>query len=175
MVERDIKYTESGTGSVHRQSSLYSRHSRKHVESVSMEICTILTRLGYGEEVRRWRVDKYKEFDRLLNARTIDVNLITVGSKAEGLTCFYESDSDLLYALKRVLCVEAGINLGTIPDDIDVFRMDTRACPGHCRLLQERKAHREMGCQTPSLAATTHSSERCIIRSQSNPCRMCKK
>ncbi|KAH3733858.1 hypothetical protein DPMN_040295 [Dreissena polymorpha] len=107
-----------------------------------MEICTILTRLGYGEEVRRWRVDKYKEFDRLLNARTIDVNLITVGSKAEGLTCFYESDSDLLYALKRVLCVEAGINLGTIPDDIDVFRMDTRACPGHCRLLQERKAHR---------------------------------
>ncbi|KAH3733150.1 hypothetical protein DPMN_039575 [Dreissena polymorpha] len=47
----------------------------------------------------------------------------------------------MLSVVKGVLCVEAGINLHTIPDEIDVFRMDTRVYPGHCRLLQERRAH----------------------------------
>ncbi|KAH3733142.1 hypothetical protein DPMN_039567 [Dreissena polymorpha] len=108
---------------------------------MSMEICTIMTRLGYGEEMRRWRVEKYRETVRLFNTRSRDGILITAGSKAEGLTCFLESDWDIMEVMKGVLCVEAGINLHTIPDDIDVFRMDTRVYPGHCRLLQERRAH----------------------------------
>ncbi|KAH3733759.1 hypothetical protein DPMN_040193 [Dreissena polymorpha] len=111
-----------------------------------MEICTIMTRLGYGEMMRRWRVEKYRENDRLLNARSLNKQrntIITAGSKAEGLTCFLESDWDVLFVLTDVLCVEADINLLTISDDIDVFRMDTMdtlVYPGHCRLLQERPA-----------------------------------
>ncbi|XP_052241519.1 uncharacterized protein LOC127851706 isoform X2 [Dreissena polymorpha] len=112
-----------------------------HVERVSFEICTIMTRLGYSEEIRRWRVEKYKEQDRLVNARFSDKSFITAGSKAEGLTCFFESDMDILYVMEGVLCVEAGFNLHTIPGDIGVFRMDTRVYPGHCRLLQERRGH----------------------------------
>ncbi|KAH3733135.1 hypothetical protein DPMN_039560 [Dreissena polymorpha] len=109
---------------------------------MSMEICTTMTRLGYGEEMRRWRVEKYREFDRLADTRSkSDAILITAGSKAEGLTCHLESDKDMLHVLKGVLCVEAGINLHTIQNDLDVFRMDTRVYPGHCRLLQERPAH----------------------------------
>jgi hypothetical protein len=108
---------------------------------VSVEICTIMTRLGYDEEMRRWRIEKYRETDRLQNARLSGVTMITAGSKAEGLTCFYESDWDLLNVLDSVLCVEAGINLHTIPYDIDVFRMEICVYPGHCRLLQERPAH----------------------------------
>ncbi|KAH3733694.1 hypothetical protein DPMN_040127 [Dreissena polymorpha] len=113
-----------------------------------MEICIIMTRLGYGEMMRRWRIEKYREYDRLLNARSLNkqinvATIITAGSKAEGLTCCLESDWDTLFLLADVLCVEADINLLTISDDIDVFRMDTmdtRVYPGHCRLLQERPA-----------------------------------
>ncbi|KAH3733053.1 hypothetical protein DPMN_039477 [Dreissena polymorpha] len=108
----------SKTESVHIHNNLYSRHSQSSL-----------------------MVEKYREFDRLANTRSSDAIHITAGSKAEGLTCFNESDWDFLFVLKSVLCVEAGINLHTIPDDIDVFRMDTRVYPGHCRLLQERRAH----------------------------------
>ncbi|KAH3733776.1 hypothetical protein DPMN_040210 [Dreissena polymorpha] len=142
MAEGGEGCTESENG----YSSLYSRHSRNHLEIVSMEICTIMTRLGYGEMMRRWRVEKYREYDKLLNARVLNEQrntIITAGSKAEGLTCFLESDWDVLFVLTDVLCVEADINLLTISDDIDVFRMDTMdtlVYPGHCRLLQERPA-----------------------------------
>ena len=102
-----------------------------------------MTRLGYGEMMRRWRVEKYREYDRLMNKQGNAVTNITAGSKAEGLTCYLESDWDVLFVLTNVLCVEADLNLLTISDDIDVFRMDTmdtRVYPGHCRLLQERPA-----------------------------------
>ncbi|XP_052273991.1 uncharacterized protein LOC127873924 [Dreissena polymorpha] len=140
MAEGGIGCTESETGC----SNLYSRHSKNYVESVSVEICSIMTRLGYSEEIRRWRIEKYKENDRIfnaLNAETGEANKITAGSKAEGLTNVHESDMDVLAVFKGVLCVEAGINLHTIPEDIDVFRMDTRVYQGHCILLQERPAN----------------------------------
>ncbi|XP_052220691.1 uncharacterized protein LOC127837546 isoform X2 [Dreissena polymorpha] len=141
MAEGGYGCTDTETGSVPIPISLYSRHSQNYVESVSVEICTIMTRLGYGEEMRRWRVAKYRECDRLINAYLSNelVTIITAGSKAEGLTCFLESDRDNLYLLKNVICLEAGINLYSIPDDLQVYRMDTQVYPGHCRLLLERQ------------------------------------
>ncbi|KAH3733751.1 hypothetical protein DPMN_040185 [Dreissena polymorpha] len=131
-----------------KQAQSEQKIDKNHLEIMSMEICTIMTRLGYGEMMRRWRVEKYREYDRLMNARSLNkqgnaVTYITAGSKAEGLTCYLESDWDILFVLTDVLCVEADINLLTISDDIDVFRMDTmdtRVYSGHCRLLQERPA-----------------------------------
>ncbi|KAH3705541.1 hypothetical protein DPMN_080618 [Dreissena polymorpha] len=103
-----------------------------------------MTRLGYGEEMRRWRVARYRECDRLRNAelRNIPVTSITAGSKAEGLTCYLESDHDNLFLLKNVICLEAGINLYSIPDDLQVYRMDTNVYPGHCILFLERRTSR---------------------------------
>ncbi|KAH3829539.1 hypothetical protein DPMN_131536 [Dreissena polymorpha] len=77
-----------------------------------------------------------------------DISVVTTksaGSKGEGLTCYLESDFDYLFLGNGVLCVEAGINLQTIPDDIDLFRMDPRVYPGHCKLLQVRQ--RQNGLQ----------------------------
>ncbi|XP_052253273.1 uncharacterized protein LOC127859808 [Dreissena polymorpha] len=125
MAEGGFGCTDTETGSVPRPISLYSRHSQNYVESVSAEICTIMTRLGYGEEMRRWRVAGYREFDRLINASQSTSTLITAGSKAEGLTCFLESDHDFLFLLKNVICLKAGINLYSIPGDLQVYRMDT--------------------------------------------------
>ncbi|KAH3733311.1 uncharacterized protein LOC127850738 [Dreissena polymorpha] len=141
MAEGATGYTESETERVQRHPSLYNRHSRDYAKSVSLKISTVMTRLWCGEEIRRWRVEKYREYDRILTSEQSDVTIQTAGSKAEGLTCFLESDRDMFYVLKGVLCVEAGINPHTIPNDIDVFKMDTRVYPGHCRLLQERPSH----------------------------------
>ncbi|KAH3733809.1 hypothetical protein DPMN_040244 [Dreissena polymorpha] len=102
-----------------------------------------MTRLGYGEEMRRWRVAKYRELDRMYNKILCDVcTLFTAGSKAEGLTRFLESDIDIMTVANSALCVEAGINLHTIQDDIALFRMDTRVYPGHCKLFLERQGSR---------------------------------
>ncbi|KAH3694300.1 uncharacterized protein LOC127862994 [Dreissena polymorpha] len=123
--------------------SLYSRHSRNHVEGVSVEVCNIMTRLGYGEEIRQRRVEKYREYDMMCNElekhlMIKGITTITVGSKGEGLTCLQESDNDKLLVLNRFLCVEPGVDIHTIPDDIQVYRMDTRVYPGHCLMLLER-------------------------------------
>ncbi|XP_052274763.1 uncharacterized protein LOC127874458 isoform X2 [Dreissena polymorpha] len=97
-----------------------------------------MTLLGYGEEIRRRRGEKYMENDMLVGATPSNSTQLTAGSKAEGLTCLAESDRDLLLVLKSVLCVEDGVDVHTIPDDIEVYSMDTRVYPGHCRMLLER-------------------------------------
>ncbi|KAH3734201.1 hypothetical protein DPMN_040641 [Dreissena polymorpha] len=53
-----------------------------------------MTLLGYGEEIRRRRIEKFSECDMLWNSKSINGHLITVGSKTEGLTCWRESDYD---------------------------------------------------------------------------------
>ncbi|KAH3796126.1 hypothetical protein DPMN_149693 [Dreissena polymorpha] len=142
MAEGGTDRSMSETEMVPGHSSLYSRHSLNYVESVSVETSTIMTRLGYGEEIRRWRIEKYRENDRLCNSGIRGFTRITSGSKAEGLTCRLESDSDYLAVMNNILCFETGINLHTIPDNIEVYRMDTCIYPGYCKLFRER--------QTPS-------------------------
>ncbi|KAH3850264.1 hypothetical protein DPMN_092672 [Dreissena polymorpha] len=97
-----------------------------------------MSRLGYGEEIRWRRVEKYRVNDMLFTARANDETVITAGSSAEGLVCVHESDLDRLFVLNNVLCVEDGVDIHTIPTYIEVFRMDTFAYPGHCRMLLER-------------------------------------
>ncbi|KAH3689463.1 hypothetical protein DPMN_194464 [Dreissena polymorpha] len=99
-----------------------------------------MTRLGYGEKMRQWRVEKYRGKDKPNNAKLGRMTVMTAGSKAEGLTCFFENDWDVLLILDHVRCVEAVVSLQTISDDIYVFRMDTRVYPGPCRLSKERLA-----------------------------------
>ncbi|KAH3734216.1 hypothetical protein DPMN_040655 [Dreissena polymorpha] len=148
----------SATGMFPIHSSLYSQHVQNHVERVSVKVCHIMTLLGYGEEIRRRRIEKFRECDvlwnadsinrhlitvsskaeglMLWNAESINRHLITVGSKAEGLTSWRESDYDHLHVLNKVLCVETGVHLNIIPDDLEVCRMDTRdVYPGHCKIL----------------------------------------
>ncbi|XP_052239963.1 uncharacterized protein LOC127850724 [Dreissena polymorpha] len=140
MAEGGIEHSMSDTESVPRHSSLYSDHSWNYVDKTSVEVCNIMTNLGYGEEIRRRRILKYREWDSLMNSISVNnISIITAGSKAEGLTGWLESDFDTLYVLKTVLCVEAGIDLHTTPDDIEVYRMDTRVYPGYCKMLLERQ------------------------------------
>ncbi|KAH3850359.1 hypothetical protein DPMN_092770 [Dreissena polymorpha] len=60
-----------------------------------------MTLLGYGDGIRRGRFEKNRTWDILINARFVAVTSITAGSKAEGLTCFKESDYDRLFVPKK--------------------------------------------------------------------------
>ncbi|KAH3795414.1 hypothetical protein DPMN_148964 [Dreissena polymorpha] len=112
-----------------------------NIEDASVEMSNLLNTLGYGQELRQKRRDCYKELDRLCEEfwsfNTFE--WITVGSKAEGLSRFLESDRDVLLVINNVECLEAGCDVNSIPENISVFRMDTQICyPGHCILLLER-------------------------------------
>ncbi|KAH3874329.1 hypothetical protein DPMN_037571 [Dreissena polymorpha] len=144
MAEGGIRRSQLKTGSDPIFSTLYRNHSqasRNNVERASLEVCNIMTRLGYGE-IRRRRSEKAREFAMSTNIRANEFTTITSGYKAEGLSCIFESDLDTLIVMKRILCVEAGTDLETIPCDTHVFIMRTREYPGHCRLIHERQPSR---------------------------------
>ncbi|XP_052258689.1 uncharacterized protein LOC127863309 isoform X2 [Dreissena polymorpha] len=122
--------------------SLLGRSMYKY-EDESKETSTIMNLLGYGPVIRQKRIEALNEWDRLWNAHCFDgvASSITAGSKAQGLTCVFESDKDMIYVLPNTMCLEYGFDESTIPDHINVFKMNTQSCSaGYCRLLLERSA-----------------------------------
>ncbi|KAH3875196.1 uncharacterized protein LOC127869369 isoform X2 [Dreissena polymorpha] len=109
-------------------------------EDESVELSNVLNMLGYGHEIRQKRRECHEERDRLLTAQWGNAyDVITVGSKAEGLSRYFESDMDVLCVDNFIKCIEAGCDINSIPENTSVCRMDTMICyPGHCLLLLER-------------------------------------
>ena len=98
--------------------------------------------LGYGPEIRQARRDSHREYDRLRTACGPGVaTVITTGSKAEGLSNFFESDMDVLIVEEGVMCLEDVVNSDTLPRETTVFTLNTGVCyHGHSRLnLLERR------------------------------------
>ncbi|XP_052267813.1 uncharacterized protein LOC127869346 isoform X3 [Dreissena polymorpha] len=123
-------------------SGLLSRHSQVQCENASLEMCTLMNCLGYGPPIRQARRDAYRDSDRLLNARGTDiVTQITTGSKAEGLTCVFESDCDMMFVVEGIMCLENGVDSDKLPRETTVFTLNTGVCyHGHSRLnLLERR------------------------------------
>ncbi|KAH3874570.1 uncharacterized protein LOC127869249 [Dreissena polymorpha] len=116
------------------------RRSRYEYEDESKETSTIMDLLGYGPAIRQKRKDVYQWRDRLYNRyfnNFIDYDpMVTAGSKAEGLTCVYESDIDVIHVLPYTVCLEDGFNESTIPDHFIVLMMNTQGCnSGYCKPL----------------------------------------
>ncbi|KAH3875631.1 hypothetical protein DPMN_038902 [Dreissena polymorpha] len=108
-------------------------------EQASVEICIVMNFLGYGSEIRQARRDAYREFDRLMTAVLRGSLLITTGSKAEGLTRIVESDTDIMFVNRVIICIEDVVNDDKLPMEATVFTFSPIACrPGHCRLLLKR-------------------------------------
>ncbi|KAH3734250.1 hypothetical protein DPMN_040689 [Dreissena polymorpha] len=80
MAEGGIEHSMSDTESVPRHSSLYSDHSWNYVEKTSVEVCNIMTHLGYGEEIRRRRILKFRETDSIVNSKVYHNLITTAGS-----------------------------------------------------------------------------------------------
>ncbi|KAH3875369.1 uncharacterized protein LOC127869397 [Dreissena polymorpha] len=135
-------------GSSHDMSSRFQRQNsvdsnRYQNENFSVEVNTILNCLGYGPDIRRFRRESYRFRDKVLNRRESKdkVMCVTVGSKLEGLTSFFESDTDCIILHSRVVCLETGVDPNAIANNISIFKMDTRSCyAGHCKQLLVRIA-----------------------------------
>ncbi|KAH3864947.1 hypothetical protein DPMN_027980 [Dreissena polymorpha] len=98
--------------------------------------------LGSGPEIRQKRRDTYKEHDRLLNKWNNGLPLfITAGSKAEGLTRLYESDTDTIYVLPNAVCLENSFDQSNIPCHITILKMNLqKTSAGYCKVILERLA-----------------------------------
>ncbi|KAH3875836.1 hypothetical protein DPMN_039116 [Dreissena polymorpha] len=83
------------------------------------------------------------EYSRLMSAwfrEAGPVTFLVTGSKAEGLSCFLESDIDIMVVHNSVICIEDGVNAHNFPREITVFRSYSRMTySGHCRLILERR------------------------------------
>ncbi|KAH3792678.1 uncharacterized protein LOC127838711 [Dreissena polymorpha] len=129
--------TEGGarrdTPGFHRQVPM----SNQALENASKETSTVMSWLGYGPEIRRARGDEYRKLGKNNSSGVVTWSI--VGSKAEGLTCVFESDQDMLKILNSVICLEDGVNASTFHREMTVLRSYSRlSYPGHCRLLLER-------------------------------------
>ncbi|KAH3708383.1 hypothetical protein DPMN_067832 [Dreissena polymorpha] len=125
---------------VSKQGSVSSRQATVQWEKASGETCILMSWLGYGPEFRQARSDAYREEARLYSRHSNAVTMMIAGSKAEGLTRPMESDLDYLFVHKDVICLEDGVNAGTVTREITVLRSCSRMTyPGHCRLLLERR------------------------------------
>ncbi|KAH3875165.1 hypothetical protein DPMN_038428 [Dreissena polymorpha] len=101
--------------------------------------------LCYGPDIRQARRDAYTGCARFRNARRPDTaTVITTGSKAEWLSCLFESDIDIMIVEKGIMCLEVGIEPNKLPRETIVFTLNTGFCyHGHSRLnLQKRRCAR---------------------------------
>ncbi|KAH3819535.1 uncharacterized protein LOC127881289 [Dreissena polymorpha] len=117
-----------------------SRHSLIQYEHAATETCTLMDFMGYGPHIRQARRDAYKTVDRLMTALMCgSATCFTTGSKAEGLTCFLESDIDVMCVDNNVICIEEGVDSSNILKETTILRAcSQKSYPGHCILLLER-------------------------------------
>ncbi|KAH3875395.1 uncharacterized protein LOC127869396 [Dreissena polymorpha] len=132
-----------------RQGSVSSKQDLIQWENASVETCTILSWLGYGQEIIQARRDAYREIGKLLTARACGMaTYIITGSKGEGLSSYSESDVDRMIVNNRVFCLEDDVKSSAFPGEITVLRsLSRRSYHGHCRLLLERRGttiHRQV-------------------------------
>ncbi|XP_052285002.1 uncharacterized protein LOC127881290 [Dreissena polymorpha] len=122
------------------QFSLSSRHALLQYEHAAKETCTLMDWLGYGPHIRQARSEAYKVHDRLLTALSGgSATWITTGSKAEGLTCYLESDRDIICVNNNLICIEEGVDSSNILKETTILRACSRiSYPGHYILLLQR-------------------------------------
>ncbi|XP_052224525.1 uncharacterized protein LOC127840107 isoform X11 [Dreissena polymorpha] len=127
-------------GGIPRQVNVSCSPTVFQFEQLSAETCILMNVLGYGPHIRQARIDAYKAYDRHRTARTGgSVTWVTTGSKAEGLTNYRESDTDLMWVTNHATCLEEGVDSSIFPGEKSIFRSCSRiSYHGHCRLLLER-------------------------------------
>ncbi|XP_052788909.1 uncharacterized protein LOC128223669 isoform X2 [Mya arenaria] len=104
--------------------SLVVHHSGlpEDVHAASVRVCEVMDKIGYNEAMVRHRQENYKKS-----------GIITItGSKGEGFSTPYESDTDCFCLMNEILCREHGYASLQRRDINAVFIMDGEHChPGH--------------------------------------------
>lgn len=105
---------------------------------LSNRLSWILDTLGFSSKQRQFRIDSYNAFDEIAKScigKGFIFNIKTSGSKGEGLTRCYESDTDILYTYKDVVCVEDEYSGCFNSKVFNIFTLQSEDCvPGYTRL-----------------------------------------
>ena len=106
----------------------YRPSMTERLESSSSSIISrALDRLGYSFDMIQYKQDFFNRLNKCMHERAF-----IVGSKAEGITKFTESDIDCLYIPKRLVCVE---DPADVVNAAGTLLMDTSdVMPGYTRL-----------------------------------------
>ncbi|XP_052798326.1 uncharacterized protein LOC128230256 [Mya arenaria] len=107
-------------------------------QQLSRNVFQVMNQLGYSPDMVNKRRQMQKDMDIAYNKNGDRYTRITAGSKAEGITCPYESDHDRLYEDKHVACVVAPEENSEITESektSTIFEMKSDHChPGHFQL-----------------------------------------
>ncbi|XP_052807061.1 uncharacterized protein LOC128236220 [Mya arenaria] len=111
---------------------------------MSVRVSEVLDQLGYSESMVRYRCEATERLDGILNRHRTDYFGITIGSKQEGYCCPFESDRDVMFIHKTVICRLQVAGSSPLPDTHTEFIMDNEYCnPGYYRLELKHKAEGE--------------------------------
>ncbi|XP_052789659.1 uncharacterized protein LOC128224063 [Mya arenaria] len=116
--------------------SIRGRGGRSSDEVFSVRACEVLDHLGYSQSMVRHRRDAWRERDCIVNnnMHVKDITEITAGSKCEGFTVRYESDTDRVYLYNYARCRIQG-DVSISQKNHYEFTMNSESChPGYFRL-----------------------------------------
>ena len=64
--------------------------------------------LGYSHQMIKYRQEMYEKYDKIHNGHKVYPDtLVTTGGKGEGTCLYYESDIDLMFIVKDVICTNS--------------------------------------------------------------------
>lgn len=107
------------------------------MEKISCALSYILDKTGYNKDMVRLRRDAwqmYADLENTMKHHAANKHLLVIGSKAEGITSFYESDIDHMFSLTDVICAEEVEGISDIVG-LTVFQTDAHSSPpGYTKL-----------------------------------------
>ena len=103
------------------------------MQHLSCFVSDVLDCIGYSQEIINARRNYWQHVAQLYNNEQSALKLVTAGSKAEGITSFYESDIDFMHIINDAICTDE-IHYPPLPDTT-ILHADTRDVPpGYTRL-----------------------------------------
>ncbi|XP_060591191.1 uncharacterized protein LOC132746131 [Ruditapes philippinarum] len=101
---------------------------------VSCLVSDILDCIGYNEEIISTRRKYWQNYMRVFNSVQQELSVVVAGSKAEGITSLYESDTDQMLLFNDAICANDIQHLPPV-SDFTTLHADTRETPpGYTRL-----------------------------------------
>ena len=107
----------------------------KDLRKSSVFISEVLDKVGYNDGIVKHRQVMNETFDQLYNRQEdLPYQRVTTGGNGEGSILYFESDIDLMFVVKNIICVEKPVDLNRYPNTT-VFEVERQlATPGYAKL-----------------------------------------
>ncbi|XP_060559198.1 uncharacterized protein LOC132719447 [Ruditapes philippinarum] len=104
------------------------------MENSSCLLSDTLDCIGYSEDIISIRRKYWQDFMRVFNTQQKELTVVVAGSKAEGITSLYESDTDHMLLFNDAICADDIQHFSPV-SGLTTLHADTReTLPGYTRL-----------------------------------------